>query len=52
MTTEQVEEYFNNMSSELEGVPASHIFNFDERNFADDPKNKTVSVYSFSSVLG
>ena len=42
MTTEQVEDYFANLSVELEGVPASNIFNFDETNFADDLKKKTV----------
>lgn len=44
LSTEQVEEYFQNLEKELEGVPPTHVFNFDETNFADDPKKKTVNI--------
>ncbi|KAB0804444.1 hypothetical protein PPYR_01414 [Photinus pyralis] len=34
--------YFNNLEKELEGVPPSHTVNFDETNLSDDPGRKKV----------
>lgn len=33
-------EYISNLSVELNGVPPTHIWNFDETNLSDDPGNK------------
>lgn len=44
VTRETVREYFVNLEATLEGVPASHIINYDETNFTDDPGNTKVIV--------
>lgn len=36
--------YFGNLSSELDGVHSTDIWNFDETNFTDDPGKKKVLV--------
>jgi hypothetical protein len=33
----EIRQYFANLAQEVEGVPASNIFNYDETNFRDDP---------------
>ena len=37
---DEVKKYFNNLEISLEGVPASHIINYDETNLTDDPGRK------------
>jgi len=37
-------EYFDNLSNTLSNVPPSHIFNYDETNFVDDPGKSLVVV--------
>ena len=37
-----INEYFDHLSKELEGVPPSNIWNFDETNLTDDPGNKRI----------
>ena len=32
-----IDEFFNNISEELEGVPPERLFNIDETHFTDDP---------------
>lgn len=44
VTRETIQEYFVNLENTLEGVPPSHIVNYDETNFTDDPGNKKVVV--------
>ena len=39
-----INNYFNELESSLEGIPATHIFNYDETNIADDPGAKHVAV--------
>ena len=33
----ELEGYFQNIQSEIEGVPTTHIWNYDETNLRDDP---------------
>lgn len=42
LTREMVQEYFINLKNELEDVPATHIFNFDETNLTDDPGQSKI----------
>lgn len=37
-----IEDYFQNLTTTLEGVPPSHIFNYDETNLQDDPGQKKM----------
>jgi len=37
-----INEYFDHLSSELEGVPPGNIWNYDETNLTDDPGKKRV----------
>lgn len=37
--------YFKNLGETLHGAPPENIFNFDERNFTDDPDRKNVFEY-------
>jgi hypothetical protein len=37
VSPDEIRAYFHNLKRELEGVPASHIFNCDETNLRDDP---------------
>lgn len=39
---EIINEFFDNLEIELNGVPAENIFNFDESGFHDDPKKKKM----------
>ena len=39
-----IEEYFDNISPELEGVPPTNIWNYDETNLTDDHGNKKIIV--------
>ena len=39
-----IDEFFNNISEELEGVPPERLFNIDETHFTDDPGQKSVIV--------
>ena len=36
-TDEAIEEYFNRLKVHIEGVPSTHILNYDETNLSDDP---------------
>ena len=37
-----INNYFNELELSLEGIPATHIFNYDETNITDDPGKKHV----------
>ena len=39
-----IDEFFDNLESEIKDVPPTHLFNFDETNFTDDPKKKKLSL--------
>lgn len=39
-----IKDYFSELEKSLEGVQPSHIFNYDETNFTDDPGKKRVIV--------
>ena len=39
---ETLQEYFNNLQIELEGIEPTHIFNYDETNLTDDPRESKV----------
>lgn len=39
-----VDDFYDNLGPELEGVPDSNIFNYDETNLSDDPGSKKVIV--------
>ena len=41
---EKINNYFNELESSLDGIQASHIFNYDETNITDDPGAKHVIV--------
>lgn len=40
LTRDVIENYFANLKEVLRGVPASHVFNYDESNLSDDPGKK------------
>ncbi|KAJ8969089.1 hypothetical protein NQ314_001933 [Rhamnusium bicolor] len=42
VTPEMINEYFNNLSVTLEGVPPKLIINYDETNLADDPGHTKI----------
>lgn len=42
VSLESITDYFEHLSAELEGIPATHIWNYDETNLTDDPGNKRV----------
>jgi len=42
ISTEVITEYFDNLAKEVDNVPATHIWNFDETNLTDDPGKKEV----------
>ena len=44
VSEEIINNYFNELDSSLDGIPASHIFNYDETNITDDPGAKHVIV--------
>ena len=44
ITKQQLEEYFTNIEKELQDVPASNIWNYDETNLRDDPGKKKFVV--------
>lgn len=37
---DSINKYFDNIEREVEGIPASNIFNYDESNLSDDPGKK------------
>ena len=39
-----INNYFNKIELSLEGIPATHIFNYDKTNITDDPGAKHVVV--------
>lgn len=41
---EVIQEYFENLRRTVQGVPPSHIINYDETNFVDDPGSVKVVV--------
>lgn len=41
---DSVNEYFDNLSAELEGIPPENIWNYDESNLQDDPGSKKIIV--------
>lgn len=44
MGVESISKYFANLEAEIEGVPASNMFNYDESNLSDDP-GKKMCIY-------
>lgn len=42
ITNNDLRQYISFLSTELEGVPSTHIFNFDETNLVDDPGKKRL----------
>ena len=42
VTPTVINEYFDNLAQELDGVPACNIVNYDETNLSDDPGRKKV----------
>lgn len=44
ISPESVNSYFDHLHQELDGLPPTHIFNYDETNLTDDPGSKTVIV--------
>ena len=40
VSVERINEYFDNLSQELEGITADCIYNYDETNLSDDPGRK------------
>lgn len=42
---ETLDVYFDNLEKELEGIPYSNIYNYDETNMTDDPGSETVIVH-------
>lgn len=44
MSKSVLNEYFDNLSNTLSDVPSSHIFNYDQTNFVDDPGKSLVVV--------
>ncbi|XP_022191349.2 uncharacterized protein LOC111049560 isoform X1 [Nilaparvata lugens] len=39
ITEKSIESYINHLHEELDGVPASNVWNYDETHFSDDPGN-------------
>ncbi|CAK1598838.1 unnamed protein product [Parnassius mnemosyne] len=39
---EQIRTYFEHLKTEIQGVPAENVYNYDETNFVDEPSNKKV----------
>ena len=37
ISKEKLQQYFNNIDTELKDVPSSNIWNYDETNLRDDP---------------
>ena len=44
ITPENINSYFDHLQRELNGIPPTNIFNYDETNLTDDPGCKTVIV--------
>lgn len=44
VTRDTIRTYFQNLAASLENVPASHVVNYDETNFTDDPGQVKVIV--------
>ena len=44
ITREEVDDYFDNLESALEGIEPSNLYNYDETNVSDDPGAKKVFV--------
>ena len=44
ITCEEVDDYFDNLESALEGIEPSNLYNYDETNVNDDPGAKKVFV--------
>ena len=44
ITSENLNVYFDHLQRELNGIPPTNIFNYDETNLSDDPGCKTVIV--------
>lgn len=42
VSADSLNSYFENLEKELEGIPPSNIFNYDETNLSDDPGNPQV----------
>ena len=40
ISKEAVDSFFDNLEAEIKDIPPTHIFNFDETNFTDDPKKR------------
>ena len=39
---ESVNEYFDHLAEEIEGIPPENIWNYDETNPTDDPASKSI----------
>lgn len=42
VSLETINQYFNNLELELQGIPPTHIWNYDETNLSDDPGTKKI----------
>ena len=42
ISEETIRSYISNLEKEIDGVPPSNIFNYDETNLTDDPGNKRI----------
>ena len=45
LSDETLNLYFDELEKELQGIPDSNIFNYDETNLTDDPSSKVVIVH-------
>lgn len=48
MTREMIEHFFNNLATEIEGVPPENIYNMDETGFHDYPGRNKLLFRNFS----
>jgi len=42
VSVETINEYFDHLDKELEGVPPGNVWNYDETNLTDDPGNRRI----------
>lgn len=42
VNAEVIENYMDNLKDVLQGIPATHVWNYDETNLSDDPGNRKV----------
>lgn len=44
VSEQMIKDYFEELRTSIDGIPETHIINFDETNFSDDPGKKRVIV--------